>query len=46
VASLASLITLKLYLRLPDAKAGRFMAVFTAANVIGLVILLAFAMAV
>ena len=44
IASLASLITLKLYLRHPGANAGRFLAVFTAANVIGLVLLLAFAM--
>ena len=44
IASLASLITLKLYLRWPRAKAGRFMGVFTLANVIGLVILLAAAM--
>ena len=42
IASLASLITLKLYLRHPGANAGRFLAVFTVANVIGLVILLAF----
>ena len=42
IASLASLITLKLYLRHPGAKAGKFLAVFTVANVIGLVILLAF----
>lgn len=46
VASLASLITLKLYLRLPEAKAGKFMAVFTIANIIGLVILIGFAMVV
>ena len=44
IASLASLITLKLYLRWPRAKAGKFLGVFTAANVIGLVILLAVAM--
>ena len=43
IASLASLITLKLYLRWPGAKAGRFIAVFTLANVIGLIVLLAFA---
>ena len=42
IASLASLITLKLYLRHPGAKAGPFLAVFTAANAAGLVILLAF----
>ena len=44
IASLASLITLKLYMRYPGAKVGRFIAVFTLANVIGLAILLAFAM--
>ena len=42
VASLASLITLKLYMRHPGANAGKFLAVFTVANVIGLVVLLAF----
>ncbi|MBR5470895.1 MAG: anion permease [Oscillibacter sp.] len=41
IASLASLITLKLYLRWPGAKAGRFLLVFTLANVAGLGILLA-----
>ena len=46
IASLASLITLKLYLRWPQAKAGRFLGVFTLANVIGLVILLLFTMVV
>jgi Na+/H+ antiporter NhaD/arsenite permease-like protein len=40
IASLASLITLKLYLRWPGAKAGRFLLVFTLANVAGLGILL------
>ena len=40
VASLASLITLKLYLRSPGAKPMRYLAVFTAVNVIGLVVLL------
>jgi Na+/H+ antiporter NhaD/arsenite permease-like protein len=44
IASLASLITMKLYLRWPGAKIGRFLAVFTAANVAGLVILLLFSM--
>ncbi len=42
IASLASLITLKQYLRWPGAKAGRFLLVFTLANIAGLVILLAF----
>lgn len=41
IASLASLITLKLYLRARDARPGRFLAVFTLANVAGLAILLA-----
>ena len=40
IASLASLITLKLYLRWPDAKAGKFLVVFTIVNVIGLCVLL------
>ena len=44
IASLASLITLKLYLRDKSAKAGRFLAVFTLSNIAGLVILLAAAM--
>ena len=44
IASLASLITLKLYLRWPGARAGRFVAVFTLANVVGLVVLLAAAL--
>ena len=46
IASLASLITLKLYMARKDAKVGRFLGVFTLANVIGLVVLLAFAMLV
>lgn len=41
IASLASLITLKFYLAHKDSKIGRFLAVFTAVNVIGLIILLA-----
>ena len=44
IASLASLITMKLYLRWPGARIGKFLAWFTAANVAGLVILLVFAM--
>jgi len=44
IASLASLITLKLYMRWPGAKVGRFMGVFMAANVAGLAILLAFSL--
>ena len=41
IASLASLITLKLYLRWPGARAGKFLAVFTAVNLLGLAVLLA-----
>ena len=44
IASLASLITLKLYIPSPGAKVGKFMAVFTIANIIGVVVLLAFYM--
>lgn len=44
IASLASLITLKLYLAVPGAKAGRFLAVFTAANLVGLLLLLTVSM--
>ena len=40
IASLASLITLKLYLRHPGAQAGKFLAVFTVFNLIDLVTLL------
>ena len=40
VASLASLITLKLYLRWPGAKPGRYLAVFTLGNLAGLAVLL------
>lgn len=43
VASLASLITLKLYLKSSDAKIMKFLSVFTVANVIGLIILIGFA---
>ena len=42
IASLASLITLKLYLRWPGAKIGKFMLVFLAANLAGLLVLLPF----
>lgn len=42
VASLASLITLKLYLHSQNVKAGKFMLVFLAVNVIGLILLTAF----
>ena len=40
IASLASLITLKLYLRSEAAQAGRFLLVFTLANLLGLAVLL------
>ncbi len=46
IASLASLITLKLYMGWPGARVGKFMAVFLGANVIGLGILLAFSLIV
>lgn len=42
IASLASLITLKLYLRWPNSNAGKFLAVFTIANIVGLLLLLGF----
>ena len=44
IASLASLITLKLYMRWPGAETVRFLGIFTVANVVGLAILLAFSM--
>lgn len=40
IASLASLITLKLYLRHPEAKPSKYIGVFTLFNVIGLAVLL------
>ena len=43
IASLASLITMKFYMRWPGAKIMRFLGYFTVANVAGLVILLIFA---
>lgn len=42
IASLASLITLKFYMNWPDAKIGKFMGYFLAANIIGLLVLLLF----
>ena len=42
IASLASLITLKLYLRWPGAKIGKFMLWFFLTNLAGLIILLTF----
>ncbi len=44
IASLASLITLKLYMNTENARILRFLGIFTAANIIGLVILLGFEM--
>ncbi len=46
IASLASLITLKLYMNTKGAKVMKFLGVFTAANIVGLVVLLAFEMIV
>ena len=43
VASLASLITLKLYLKTKNAKIGKFLIHFTLVNIIGLALLLIFA---
>lgn len=40
IASLASLITLKLYLRAPGANTAKFLGVFTIVNIIGILILL------
>ncbi len=40
VASLASLISLKLYLRAPGARAAYYLGIFTLANLIGLAVLL------
>ncbi len=45
IASLASLITLKLYLRWPGANALRYLGVFTLENVLGLAVLLGLSMA-
>ncbi len=42
VASLASLITLKLYMQSENAKVMKFLGVFTVANIMGLVMLLGF----
>lgn len=39
IASLASLISLKSYMKSPGAKPGRYLLVFTAANVVGLLVL-------
>ena len=39
IASLASLISLKSYMKSPNARTGRYLLVFTAANVVGLAVL-------
>ena len=39
IASLASLISLKIYLKSPGARPGRYLLVFTAANAVGLAVL-------
>jgi Na+/H+ antiporter NhaD/arsenite permease-like protein len=44
IASLASLITLKFYMRWQDANVAKFMGMFMGANLIGLAILLSFTM--
>ena len=44
VASLASLITLKFYMKTPKAKIGNFLGFFTVTNIIGLIILIAFSL--
>lgn len=44
IASLASLITWKLYLAWPGAQATRFLIIFTLANVVGLLLLIAVSM--
>lgn len=43
IASLASLITIKFYMRWPNAKIMRFLGFFTVANLIALILLLLFA---
>ncbi len=43
VASLASLISFRLYMRAPGAKTGKFLAIFSAMNLVFLVILYGFA---
>ena len=46
IASLASLITMKLYMRWPGAKVGRFLVMFIIANLVGLALLLGFVLIV
>lgn len=43
IASMASLISYKLYTQMENAKSGKYMAVFTTYNIVGFVILLLFA---
>jgi len=43
IASLASLITLKFYMRRPGAKIGKFIGCFMVTNIVGLAVLLLFA---
>ena len=42
IASLASLITIKFYMRWPGARVGRFLGYFTIANIVALVGLVLF----
>lgn len=42
VASLASLITLKLYMKCSNSQIGKFLLIFTFANIVGLVLLIGF----
>ena len=46
IASLASLITLKLYMKTKGAKTGRFLIFFTLVNIVGLIILISFSLLV
>lgn len=46
IASLASLITLKLYMRWPGANIVKFIGIFMLANMIGLLVLLVFVLAI
>lgn len=44
IASLASLISFRLYLRQPEARLGRYLLIFTLANLVGLAVLLPIAL--
>lgn len=46
IASLASLITIKFYMRWPGGKIGKFLGYFTVANLIGLAVLMLFALVI